>query len=160
MIASRFPFWRTNPAGFAVSGVWPVPTGVLAVLFIPLLLGFILHGIVLGFDAIDHTSVFSNVAAILIVSPIASWIPMLVAVPISGVLARTGYAGWGVAAIGGAIGGFVMGAVMNGSPAPTDETLFFAGIGILLALIYWGAIRAMHPTAIGVPFRGTFGKPS
>lgn len=48
MIASRYPFWRTNPANFGVAGFLPILTGCLAVLIIASLLGFFLSGINIG----------------------------------------------------------------------------------------------------------------
>ncbi|MGJ8612330.1 MAG: hypothetical protein ACSHWY_14605, partial [Octadecabacter sp.] len=85
-------------------------------------------------------------------SPLFSWLVLLAAVPLSIWAARKGFAGWGIAALGGACAGLLSTIIMNGRLVLHPEVFAFVGIGVFMALAYWGAIRMMHPTAIGVPF--------
>ncbi len=161
MTTSRYPFWRTNPAGFAVTGYWPILTGCLAVLITSPFLGFLILGlndaILAPVEYIPEQNTtyhyIASIALILLGSPLFSWAALIVAVPVSGVLAREGFAGWGVAALLGAVIGFIIGLILGGGLTPTSDVEMFTGCGILLALIYWGAIRVMHPTMFGVAFK-------
>ncbi len=155
MTSSRFPFWRTNPAGFGVSGYWPILTGCLAVLIIPPLLGIV--GEMIAVSIYDtHRALYLRIAEVtffLIGSPLFSWAPLLVAVPLSGFAAARGFAGWGVALLCGTLCGLVTGGVLVGGLDFGPETRMVAALGSFFALIYWGAIRVMHPTTIGIPFK-------
>ena len=98
---------------------------------------------------------FMGLTALLIASPLLSWAALLVAIPISALLAKNGYAGWGIAAVMGAIAGFVALVLIGGPVARADDTMAFVGVGVFMAMIYWGVIRMMHPAAIGVEFKAT-----
>ena len=165
MITARLPVWRTNPAGFAHSGGlrlarWPVVTGSLAVVLGGPILGRGLWTVnealfVPGSTAYSATAM---AAATLIGSFLFSWILLLVLIPISNYLARTGRAGWGVAAIVGFYTGYFTGFLTKvgtdielrdiSSPA-TDLPIAIAGL--LLGLIYWATIRMLHRAVIGIP---------
>jgi len=155
MITSRLPIWRTNPAGFDKARFWPGATGALTVLFFIPLLGFLLQAIFMM--VFDRTSPihreFHDFTGLLIASPLLSWAALLVAVPMSALLAKKGYAGWGIATLMGAVAGFVGLLLIEGEiVGRADDTIAFVGVGVILALAYWWAIRMMHPTSIGVDF--------
>ena len=151
MIAYRLPVWRTNPAGFGVSGYWPFLTILLTMLFIPPLVGLIL--IAASTLNLGQLSWGGEQAGIIVMwSPLFSWIVLLGAIPASHFAARAGFSGWGVAVIGGLIVGFLMAFVLDGvSPVSAQETPFVA-ICVPFALMYWGVVRVMRPTAIGISF--------
>jgi len=153
MITSRYPVLRTNPAGFAVSGYWPILTGSLTVLvFIPVI-ALIISTIATALFASDpHDPAWISSISLLIASPIVSWAPLIVAIFVSGKLAIAGFAGWGVAAIGGFLGGFISHIVLNVGSAVGVESWVLASVGTGFGLVFWLAIRIMHPTAIGIPF--------
>lgn len=151
-MTTRVPFWRTRPAALTARGYWPVLSGSLAVL-----IGAPLAGVILG--AVDKAltvegstayRLCESIALVLVVSPMFSWIMLLAAVPLSIWAARKGIAGWGVAAIGGALAGVLSTVALNGRLVLHPEVFAFAGIGVFMALSYWGAIRLIHPTAIGI----------
>ena len=158
MITSRYPAWRTNPAGVNVAGRWPILTGTLAVLIGPVILGTILVSIT-GLFSIPVTPdaqislvlALETIGILFVASPIASWLGLIAAVPVSASAAARGFAGWGIAVLGGFLTGFLAALFMNGFE-PTQEAVFIGVIGLTLALMYWGAIRLVHPTAIGVEF--------
>ena len=152
---SRFPIWKTRPAGFAVSGYWPILTGSLAVLVgFPVFayLAGMIGNFVFGQSSWLSTST-NSITVVLVFSPVFSWAVMIIAVPLSAFAARVGMAGWGVAALAGAVAGFVTECISSGRVAFNGETRTFIIVGIVLALVYWGAIRVMHPTAIGIDFQ-------
>lgn len=159
MITSRYPVWRTNPAGFAVSGHWPILTGVLAVLIGPVILGTIIVGLS-GLFAIPSTTgpqtapvrALEAFGIVLVGSPFISWLALAFAIPISAIAATRGFAGWGVAILGGFTVG-ILAAIVMGGFEPSAEMLMMGFVGLVLALLYWGAIRLVHPTAIGVGFK-------
>ncbi len=159
MITSRYPFWRTNPAGFAVSGHWPILTGTLAVLIGPVILGTIIVGLS-GLFSMPSTPgtqtapvrMIELFGIMLVGSPVVSWIGLIFAIPISGIAATGGFAGWGVAAFGGFLAGLLM-AFLEYGVALTIGSFGLGLIGLILALFYWGAIHFVHPTAIGVGFK-------
>lgn len=154
MITSRFPIARTNPGGFAKASFWPGATGALAVLVIVPLFGFSIQAVAMAFYTTPPLvpDALMGLTALLIASPLLSWAALLVAVPVSALLAKNGYAGWGIAAMMGAVAGFVALVFIDGPVARGDDTMAFVGVGVFMALVYWGVIRMMHPAAIGVAF--------
>ncbi len=97
--ASRWPIWHTQPAGFAVSGYWPVLTGSLVVLIVPQLLGMLI-GVLSGAPSDPATEagrLLDNIALIFMFSRVFTWAASLVAVPLSGLAARRRLAGRGIA---------------------------------------------------------------
>ncbi|MCF2906352.1 hypothetical protein L0666_15270 [Octadecabacter sp. CECT 8868] len=153
MTTSRFPFWRTAPAGISKAGYWPVLTGTLAILFGAPAIGALIEGVLtlVSYFGGDTPEMIGSMAFLLVISPLFSWIVLLGAVPASSWAATKGYAGWGVAILGGALGGLLTTILLNGGRFFLHpEVIGFMGIGIILALLYWGAVRVFHPTAIGV----------
>ena len=157
MITSRFPIARTNPGGFAKASFWPGATGALVILVIVPLFGFLIQAVAMAFYTTPPLvpDAFMGLTALLIASPLLSWAALLVPIPISALLAKNGYAGWGIAAVMGAIAGFVALVLIGGPVARADDTMAFVGVGVFMAMIYWGVIRMMHPAAIGVEFKAT-----
>ncbi|MBU2992016.1 hypothetical protein Q4555_15030 [Octadecabacter sp. 1_MG-2023] len=154
MTTSRFPFWRTAPAGVAKAGYWPVLTGTLAILFGAPAIGALVEGMLMLASYLGATppEMIGSMAFLLVVSPLFSWIVLLGAVPASAWAATKGHAGWGVAVLGGALGGLLTTILLNGGRFILHpEVIGFMGIGVILALLYWGSIRFIHPTAIGIP---------
>ena len=159
MTTSRFPFWRTNPAGFRVTGNWPILTGTLAVLIGPVILGTILVGLT-GLFTVPITAdpqaspvlALETIGILFVASPLVSWLGLMAAVPVSAFAAARGFAGWGVAVLGGFLTGLLAAFFMNGFE-PTQEAVVIGIVGLTLALMYWGAIRLVHPTAMGVGFK-------
>ncbi|AKS45309.1 hypothetical protein SAMN05444287_0401 [Octadecabacter temperatus] len=156
MITSRYPVWRTNPAGFRVAGHLPILTGTLAVLIGPVILGTIIVGLT-GLFTVPITEdpqaspvlAIETIGILLVASPLVSWCGLLAAIPLSAFAAARGFAGWGVAVLGGFLTGLLAALVMNGF-APSQEAIVIGCVGVTLAVVYWGAIRFVHPTAIGV----------
>jgi predicted lipid-binding transport protein (Tim44 family) len=89
---------------------------------------------------------------LLVGSPFVSWLALLVAVPVSAFAAARGFAGWGVSVLGGFLTGILAALFMNGFEA-SKEAYVLGLVGLILALFYWGAIRLVHPTAMGVGFK-------
>jgi hypothetical protein len=159
MITSRYPFWRTNPGGFSVVGHWPILTGTLAVLIGPVILGTILVGLS-GIFAMPSTTgpqtspvrTLETLGILLVGSPFVSWLGLAVAIPVSAFAAARGFAGWGVAVFGGFLTGILAALLMNGFEL-SIEAAVIGLVGLILALMYWVAIRLVHPTAMGVGFK-------
>lgn len=156
MIAARYPFWRTNPAGFAVSGYWPILTGILAALIGPVILGTVLVGLSGLFSIPSNAGpqtapvrTLETFGIMLVGSPFLSWVALAIAIPISAIAAKQGLAGWGVAVVGGFAAG-MLAALIMGATVPSLEMAVIGLVGLTVALLYWGAIRLVHPTAIGV----------
>ena len=158
-ISSRYPIWSTNPAGFKVAGWWPVLTGSLAVLLIPPLLGLFLAMISLALNNSADAGTYGNITVLdtliitLIGSPLVSWMILIFVIPISGFVSGKGRAGWGVACAAGAVSGGIIAVLFNGNFPQPSELAVVCGVGVCFALLYWFAIRVMHPTAMGVAFR-------
>lgn len=151
----HWPAIRTKPAGLKESGFWPFLAGTLAVLLGIPALGWVLMFIAEGVfgKGPNVPDLITQVLLVARVSPLFSWAALLVALPVSAFLAARGWAGWGMAAFGGFIGGTVTIWAMDGSFGMTPETMFFGITGVGFGVIYWLAIRLTHPQAIGIPPR-------
>ena len=154
----RWPFWHTRPAGFGVTGYWPALTGSLAVLIgAPLIGAVLVYGLEWAVPLAEMSppvppwrQFLDGIGLLLLGSPLLSWAALLVAVPVSGRLATVGRAGWGVAATAGAIAGLVMMIFVGGGLIFDAEVIGYIACGIVMGLLYWIAIRLIHPAAIGV----------
>ncbi len=156
MITSRLPFWRTNPVGFAASGYWPILTGCLAVLIVPSLLAFPVElvGDILFALHTPQNDAVELLAIMLYGSPLLSWPALVGAVPISLTCAAKGRAGWGVAALCGGVAGSLAEMIVGGAVSESySPSLAIAGM--IIALVYWLALRLFYPATLGIISKGT-----
>lgn len=148
---ANFPLWRTQPAGLATTGVLPFLTGTIAVLAVFPAFGFAAHFIAesLYGEGPNVPETLRTLLMVISLSPLFSWAPLMIFVPLSAWAAHRGYAGWGSAAVAGGIGGYVSIAAMDGALRFNQETMLLAAVGLAAGLFYWLAIRLLHPAALG-----------
>lgn len=154
MTAARWPIWRTTPAGFGRHWVWPVLVGAVAGLVAAPLAGTMTFGVRSLIGSIAAQSglahVADDIALILVMSFLFSWIILLPALPLSAWLARMGSAGWGIAGGVGSIAGVIAGWQLDGGTGPEPSVLSHAGSGAVIGCLSRLAIRLFRPNVVGL----------
>lgn len=149
-ITTRWPVFRTNPAGIATASSAAIGTAIAAVLLLGPLVGAIII-FVEGF--IDHPGdvamAVQTVGILLMVSFFVSWAALIVAVPAALACATHGFAGWGVAVLGGLVIGTLTNLVLEGRLSLGPWAAMTA-TAVILAGICWLSVRLFHPAFIGI----------
>ena len=113
-------------------------------------LGAVLGVITGGHSTSDLMTDIQLFGMILLLSPMFSWIVLIVMLPTSLICARAECAGWGVALCFGTGFGACAGAAILGETEPLRMAVLTGIAGGVLALLFWGALRLFYPIYFGI----------
>lgn len=144
---TRWPALRTPRGGLNGLTLPKLILAMLICLIVPMACGLALFftaeplGDMIGYAG-DGPILTMGIGLMLIYSPMLAWVGLVPGVPLFLLALSRGWAGWAIAMVTGAAIGLIFATLVKAGAV-------FALFGALNALIFWLALRWLHPNGFG-----------